>query len=264
MFLEKSAFICPICGNPLFKTENTLKCLSSHSFDKHKSGYVNLLIKNARGKRYGDDTAMVLSRTTFLEKGYYAPLRDALCKIIGQGHTVLDSGCGEGYYTNAFAVANTVCGIDISKDALKYAAKKCKSAEFAVASVGAIPLPDNSIDTVVCIFAPESDEFSRVLKKGGRLITVVPMENHLFELKKAVYDTPILNPPVNKEKTGYILKSEKQLKYTINLECNEDIVALFKMTPYYYKTGKRDQEKLNFLERLSTTVEFFIAEYEIQ
>ena len=74
-----------------------------------------------------------------MEKGYYAPLRQKLVEILGEGNTVLDVGCGEGYYTSLFAEKNTVCGIDISKDALKYAAKKCKNSAFAVASIAEIP-----------------------------------------------------------------------------------------------------------------------------
>jgi 23S rRNA (guanine745-N1)-methyltransferase len=33
------------------------------------------------------------------------------------------------------------------------------------------------------------------------------------------------------------------------------------MTPYYYKTGKNEQEKLKLLEKLKTTVEFEIITY---
>ena len=40
----------------------------------------------------------------FLSKDYYAPLRDALCSIAlantGPAPSVLDTGCGEGYYTS--------------------------------------------------------------------------------------------------------------------------------------------------------------------
>jgi len=130
-----------------------------------------------------------------------------------------------------------------------------------VASVGEIPLPDEAVDSVVCIFAPESDEFKRVLKSKGRLITVEPMENHLFELKQAVYDKPYLNPPVKREKDGYIFKSGCEVKYTVTIDCNEDITALFMMTPYYYKTGKTDQDKLKNLDRLTVSLEFFVGEW---
>lgn len=254
-------FTCPVCKGGLVG-EQAAKCPHGHSFDVARQGHLNLLMSNAKGKRHGDDSAMVQARSRFLDKGYYAPLRDKISEILGSGHTVLDSGCGEGYYTSAFAQSNALCGIDISKDAVKQAARKVPQGQFAVASVGEIPLADGAVDAVTCIFAPESDEFLRVLKSKGRLITVTPMERHLIELKKAVYDQPYLNPAVSVEKEGYLFKSGCELKYSVTLDCNEDITALFMMTPYYYKTGKNDQDKLKSLDSLTVSLEFYIAEYE--
>ena len=117
----------------MFDVKNSLRCFSGHSFDKSKDGYVNLLMKNAANKRHGDDKLMVLARKNFLDKGYYSTLRENIAKVLGSNNLVLDSGCGEGYYTSHFAENNTVFGIDISKDALKFAAKRCKKATFAVA-----------------------------------------------------------------------------------------------------------------------------------
>lgn len=220
-------------------------------------------MSNAAGKRHGDDKLMVKSRKEFLDKGYYSPLRDTVNELLGGGDTVLDSGCGEGYYTEAFSKNNKVYGIDISKDALKFAAKRCKACDFAVATVSDIPLPDSSVDTVINIFAPDSpNEFLRVLKPKGRYITALPMENHLTELKATVYDKPYLNPKVTTEREGFKLKSFKELKYSITLDCKEDISSLFKMTPYYYKTSLSDQQKLEKLDTLTTRLEFFVGEYE--
>ena len=235
--------------------------MSGHSFDKAKQGYVNLLLKNGQNKRHGDDSLMVQARSRFLERGYYAPLRDKISRIIGSGHTVLDSGCGEGYYTSLFAEKNKVIGIDISKDALKSAAKRCKNSEFAVASVAEIPLSDKSVDTVVCIFAPDSKEFNRVLKDGGRLITATPLENHLMELKAKVYDNPYKNPPSDHSRDGFSILSQHEIKYSITLGNNEDIISLFKMTPYYYKTAKSDQDKLLSVCSLTVGLEFMITEH---
>lgn len=250
------------CRSRLFELENSLKCLNSHCFDKARQGYVNLLMKNSSGKRHGDDRLMVLSRRNFLEKGYYAPLRDAVENTAGIGHTILDAGCGEGYYTKALAKQNTVYGIDISKDALKLAALSSPNSAFAVASISDIPLEGGAVDTVVSIFAPDSpDEFLRVLKSGGRLITVQPMERHLWGLKCAVYDKPYLNPPLQEKREGFELISRNEIKYSITLNCNEDIIALFKMTPYYYKTSAADQAKPETLGTLTTELEFLILEY---
>ncbi len=247
----------------MFDLEKSLRCFSGHSFDKAKEGYVNLLMKNASGKRHGDDKLMVLARKNFLDKGFYSTLRQRISQVLGSGNLVLDSGCGEGYYTSLFAENNTVLGIDISKDALKYAAKRCKKATFGVASISDIPVADFSLDAVLNIFAPDNPkEFSRILKEGGRLIEVLPLENHLFELKERIYQNPYKNPTPNYEKAGFKIKSVTEVKYKIHLEANEDIEALFKMTPYYYKTSRADQEKVKGIEKLSLSLEFAIAEYQ--
>ncbi|MBQ4153650.1 MAG: methyltransferase domain-containing protein [Clostridia bacterium] len=263
MILNYSSFICPICGSRLFILDNTYRCFKGHSFDKAKQGYVNLLLQGGSGKRHGDDKLMVMARRSFLEKGYYDKLRDEINEIIGEGYTVLDSGCGEGYYTAKFSENNKVLGIDISKDAIKYAASRCKNSEFAVASISSLPIENNSIDKVVAIFSPDApSEFSRVLKTEGRLITATPMENHLFELKTAVYDKPYSNPKPNLQKQGFEVLNTYEVKYKIKLDNTEDIINLFKMTPYYYKTSAEDQEKLTKLCSLTTSLEFIITEYE--
>jgi len=127
MFPEESMFICPVCKSRLFKLQNQFKCLKGHSFDISKEGYVNLLMSNAQGKRHGDDKLMVKARKSFLDKGYYSFLRDKINEIIGSGNTVLDSGCGEGYYTELFSENNDVLGIDISKEALKRLVEKVRT-----------------------------------------------------------------------------------------------------------------------------------------
>lgn len=255
-------FKCPVCGNSLAEGEKTYTCPMGHSFDKAKQGYVNLLLSSKQGV-HGDDKLMVRARQLFLEKGYYSRMRDCVRSVIGKGKTVLDAGCGEGYYTSAFGEENTVVGIDVSKEALKVAARKCPDGRFAVASIYGMPFEDESMDVIVNIFAPDSpDEYLRLLKKGGRLVTVTPMENHLMELKAAVYDTPYKNPYVSPEKKGFSILSATEIKYGITLDCNEDIQSLFKMTPYYYNTSPKDKAKLDTLPSLETRVEFLVTEYE--
>ena len=88
------------------------------------------------------------------------------------------------------------------------------------------------------------------------------MENHLFELKAAVYDIPYTNPVCTTTRENFKTISTKEIKYNITLDNTEDINSLFKMTPYYYKTSKSDQEKLENLTSLTTKIEFLICEYE--
>lgn len=267
-----AGFICPICGNPLEKSEKSYICGSAHCFDISKSGYVNLLLSQKSGN-HGDDKVMVKARKDFLDAGYYLPLRgavtDALCSFIKAGNVIVDSGCGEGWYTNAFEEAlcaqdtpAEVFAVDISKVALSYAAKRSKKVNYAVASAYKLPFADESADAVVSLFAPYAgEEFLRVLKKGGRFITAFPLENHLMGLKKAVYDTPYKNETENTELEGFSTVSITEIKNKITLRNNLDIMNLFMMTPYYYKTGESDQKKLLKLNALDTETEFSVAVY---
>ena len=255
-------FICPVCKSPLTKTEKTFVCPNNHSFDIAKQGYINLLLSSKQGN-HGDDKLMVKARTSFLEKGFYDPMRLKVNEILGICHTVLDAGCGEGYYTSLFSEGNRVFGIDVSKEALKVASRRCKNASFAVASIYELPFEEGSMDAVINIFAPDSpNEYLRVLKKGGRLITVTPTAEHLFELKAAVYDSPYENPYVDPSKDGFEVISSTEVRYTIDLDCNEDIISLFKMTPYYYTTPPALRQRLEGLNALTTRVGILITEYK--
>ena len=131
-----------------------------------------------------------------------------------------------------------------------------------MASVYELPVGDGSMDCVLNIFAPDSSaEYLRVLKKGGRLITVTPMADHLFELKTAVYEKPYKNPYVDPKKEGFSLVGTTEVKYKAHLETNEDIRALFMMTPYYYNTSEADRKKLDCINEMTVGLEFLICEY---
>ena len=80
-------------------------------------------------------------------------------------------------------------------------------------------------------------------------------------LKSAVYSKSYANPAPDFHLAGYALLERRDIKYTLTLNNRRDISNLFKMTPYYYKTGKADQEKLQNLEQLSTPIEFGLALY---
>ena len=263
---------CPVCGGALSQNERTLRCEKGHSYDLAKQNYVNLLMSNkSSAKRHGDDKLMVRARRDFLEKGYYLFLREEICRLAaehcGEKVEFLDAGCGEGWYTSAVKEALessgkscSALGVDISKEALAAAGRRDKSLSLAVASINALPVADEKCDLLLNVFAPHDDtEFRRVLKKGGILIKVMPLETHLFGLKKAVYDEPYLNGAAEYAPEGFEKVCRSEIRKMISLESNEDIQNLFMMTPYYYKTGKSDQEKLLTLSRLETEADFAVC-----
>lgn len=269
--MDTLSLTCPVCGGALADGDKTLRCPAGHSFDMARQGYVNLLLRaQSGGRRHGDDKRMVDARRAFLDTGRYAPLRDALCALAAE-HTagdvrMLDAGCGEGYYTAAVAAAlrgaGRACsavGVDISKTALIAAARRRADLTLAVASVSALPVGDGSTDLLLNVFAPESDrEFARVLRPGGVLLKAVPLERHLYGLKKAVYDRPYENPAPAYAPEHFTLLDRRDVCYTAVISPREMIENLFMMTPYYYKTGKDDQARLAALDSLETELAFAI------
>lgn len=264
--------ICPVCSQKIIKNERTFRCDNGHSFDTAKEGYVNLLAgRHKSGSLIGDNKDMARSRREFLEKGYYDFLALRIAEIIvslgKKNPSVLDISCGEGYYTNLIAKKSgaDVKGFDISKEMIKLAAKKYRDIFFFVANNASIPVESGSVDAGYQICAPFNEkEFSRILRDDGILISVVPAKRHLWELKELIYDTPYEN---NEDATVYeklkMLRRET-VKSRAVLESNEEIMSLFAMTPYYYRTKEKDIAKLRDVNRLEIGFEFEIRIFSKQ
>lgn len=266
---------CPKCGLPLTREGPGCRCSQGHQYDFAKSGYVNLLLANGKHSlQPGDDKRMVRARRLFLEKGFYDPFADAVCGkalqyLSGESPVIVDAGCGEGYYTGKLVKAfwdkgktPVAAGVDISKIAVDQAAKAHKGPRFAVGSVFHLPVLPDSCDLGMNLFAPLcAAEIFRVLKPGGVFLLGVPDRRHLWQLKQAVYEEPYENELKAPFLPGFSLLEDYPVKDWLLLDNNEDIQNLFQMTPYYYKTSRRDQERLERLEALKTQVQFRIFIY---
>ena len=103
---------------------------------------------------------------------------------------------------------------------------------------------------------------SSPLSPGGYLLRAYPLREHLWELKALIYDTPRDNPPTPLETEGFTLVETREVRDIIHLSCNEDILSLFRMTPYYYKTGAKDQQKAERAQELSVKLAFGLAIYQ--
>lgn len=271
---EEYMLICPVCAEKLFLSNKTFRCKNHHSYDLSRSGYCNLLAGSRNGEYIGDSKEMVISRRNFLDSGAYEPLRRALCKkALEYAKTecvsLLDAGCGEGYYTSAF-VSSLVeaghnvkaVGIDISKSAADAAAKRDKLTQYITASSYHMPVEDNSIDILFSLFAPTPpDEFKRVLKENGKIIIAVPGREHLWELKEAIYDAPYENDENKHGLDGFKLIEKEKICYKAHIGSAENIRALFSMTPYIHRTGRESIEKLNSLSELDLTLSFVILTF---
>lgn len=262
--------LCPNCGADLSVCFSSLKCSNGHCFDISKEGYVNLLTASHKnGELMGDSPDMAKSRKAFLEKGFFSTLSDEIAKLIntctGQFPCVVDICCGEGYYSQQL-LSQKKCelyGFDLSKVMVRLAAKRKLDETFFVANLSHIPLKNGCADAAFHLFAPfHEKEFSRILKKGGILFTAVPGENHLLELKEAVYDTAYKNDEALPETSLLTLTDKIKVSSQITLETNEDIMSLFNMTPYSRRTSEKDRKKLEKISKLTTQTEFVIGVYK--
>ena len=255
---------CPVCHEGMTETDDGRVCHcraeKPHCFDYAKSGHIYLAGPHAGD---GDTKEAVRARRAFLDAGYYQPLSDAVNHLLDEigCRTVLDAGCGEGYYTNRMAESRDALGVDLSRAGVESAAKRARQmgtrAAFSVASIFSLPVRDASIDAVTNLFAPcAEDEFSRVLKDGGYLLLVGAGEDHLMGLKKAVYENPYQNVGRADLPTKMQEIRRERLRFEITVEGQEMIQNLFSMTPYYWRTSKDDREKLARLNTLTTTVDF--------
>lgn len=261
---------CPICGAAGREEQQgrVFACLGTrrHCFDFARSGYLNLCPMAKAGS--GDDKQMVRARSSFLEAGYYRSLSDAVNALLDELEisSVLDAGCGEGYYTNRMAPGRTAVGADLSRHGIDHAAKTAKrtqsGAAFVVAGLFALPVRDGAFDAVTCLFAPCAEqEFLRILRPGGYLILVGAGERHLMGLKQAIYKHPYLNPGREDLPKQMRLIEKFQVRDYMTVIGNERIEALFSMTPYYWRTSQADHARLAELDRLRTEIDFDIFLY---
>ena len=252
--------LCPICAAPLRQTDRTFRCAAGHSFDTARQGYIHLLpVQNKRSLNPGDTREQVLSRRAFLEAGFYAPIAEALCaaaRELGCAGPILDVGCGEGYYSAGLAesLGAELMGLDISKEAVRYAAGRYKNATWICASAARLPVKDQSVGLLTSLFAlTMPEEFKRVLRPDGAFIQVLAAEDHLLGLKNIIY--PELH---HKEKfttpdiPGFRLAESRRLQFTFTVE-GEQVQNLLSMTPHVYRIGKEGADRLRRTTTLTDT-----------
>ena len=170
--------ICPVCGAALEPQGTAWRCAQGHCFDVARQGYVNLLTVTQKHSRHpGDTREMVAARRAFLDAGWYAPIAKTLTDLVRrfcpEAASVLDAGCGEGYYLSQLGWVPERWGIDISRDAVRYAAARDRGAHWLTATAAHLPFSDGGFDCVLSMFALTAGaEFFRVLRPGGIFLIV--------------------------------------------------------------------------------------------
>ena len=262
-FASATAFACPICQENLTLVETSLKCCNRHSFDLAKFGYVNLAPQIKQSANY--DKENFQNRQQILEAGFYHAILEAVSDLLANSETsttVLDVGCGEGFYSRKLQETHSdkiFYAFDISKDSVQIAAKSEPNwaVNWFVGDLARLPIKDASMDILLDIFSPANyGEFRRVLSKDGILIKVIPTENHLKEIRQKVQDQL-----TNKDYSNQDIKNHFQDYFTIlssqtasltKTITTEQLQALLSMTPLLFHV---DQSKIDWSQLTEITIE---------
>jgi len=255
--------ICPLCRLPLDRDAKTWRCGREHSYDVAREGYVNLLpVQHKNSRDPGDDPLTVMARREFLQAGHYQPLRDALLALVAplQSQSLLDIGCGEGYYTGALtAVSAQVTGIDIARPAIRLAAKRFADVTWLVASGAQLPVASASVDLVCNIFTQlHVAEMHRVLQPDGHVLVVTPAIEHLRSIREQLFDEVRAYDPdkfLRAFETQFELQSRQELQFPLSL-AQPALRQLLQMTPYAWKAKPERRAALEASEGQDTQAAF--------
>jgi SAM-dependent methyltransferase len=180
---------CPVCGRGLEAEPRRLVCPAGHSFDRARSGYVNLMTGRP-SRRVGDTGEMVRARARLLAAGHLEPLADAVAEMSARvtSRSVVELGTGTGYYLARTAGTlgdGAALGIDLSKHALAVAARDHPACLFVTSDVEErLPVVSGAADVALSVFAPRpAPELGRIVRNGGSLVVAAATESHLAGLR---------------------------------------------------------------------------------
>lgn len=187
--------ICPVCGGSVKRIGNKIYCSKMHSFKFEKNVPVMAELNpylEVEAKAWEDEWKKGVSRSSmrayrknmkiFKKLGFWEEAADAAKLIPSEkDYTVLDLGCGNGVST-ANIKGKMVVGMDLSKNQMIKAKKKFPRTNYVVGDAMKLPFKSNTFDLVVAINLLHHignsqkvlREVFRVLKKGGKVLTVDP------------------------------------------------------------------------------------------
>lgn len=252
------------CSSTLQLDGNTLRCAANHSFDRAREGYWNLTQpQDKKSANPGDSEEAVLARHRWLQRGHAAGLVESLKQWTDQrevSQSVVDLGCGEGSFGPALfsESAESYCGIDLSRRAIKLAARGWPEATWVLANADrGLPLGDRSIGMLVSLFGRRPvNEIERVLTDDGKCIVAIPGEEDLIELREQTqtegHRRSRWELVVEEMKAvGLLLSQQKKWTQQVDLDAAEIADALA-MT---YRAVRNSQKaRLEGVERMTVTL----------
>ena len=264
-------FRCPICQHSFSLTgDGSFVCSNNHCFDLSSKGYVHLLPGTAaRDARYANE--LFQSRKAVFHDGFFEPVARSVCESVQkfmpqQSRTILDAGCGEGYYAIFLSQLSDirVFALDNSKDAILSAVRESGDACFAVADLAGIPVHDGRAGVLLNILAPANyTEFARVLCAGGVMIKVFPGRYYLRELRACVAGDLRYKEYSNQKTIGHMAENadiadHKTIQYTLPVS-QKQLASFYKMTPLTSHVPPIETVDLSGISEITIHLEVIVA-----
>lgn len=250
--------LCPICGSHFHIQGNSLICENDHCYDFSKKGYINFVPTHQQDKEKYNE-ALFEARKTILNAGFYRPVLERISSILTNTYadspfTLLDVGCGEGYYSRSLSERfgkATIIGCDISRAAIISAAQSSRQPLWMIANLKKLPIATQSINVLLDILTPaDYTEFRRIT--GDYLIKVIPGNDYLKEIRQAVAHNLSRGESYNNQEVvnhlheNISIMENQRLLYTLPLSSTESR-AFLRMTPltFGFSNERLDQIQLN-------------------
>lgn len=272
---------CPICQQALRLQQVSarparLSCPELHTFDAAKQGYFNLL--TGKGTNFREDgAAMVSARATFLDAGHYAPLAQAISANLATSlagvHSprILDAGAGTGYYLGEILQvlpdSATAIAIDISKFAMRRAAKLPATLALVWDLWRDLPLEDASIDGLINVFSPHNGaEFARVLRPGASALVITPLPEHLMDGAELLGLLGIAEDKaagvIDSMGENFILKDTTEIRVPLSLSAQEAFdLAMMGPAGHHVEAQILRERIQNHAHRIELMAAFRIQEF---
>lgn len=254
---------CPVCQLPLQLQERSLVCENGHCYDIAKQGYVNLA-PAARASQYYQRESFA-ARGQILRAGFYNHIREAVVKAVReiQPRTVLDAGCGEGFYARALSShveqIKQVLACDLAKESVLMAAREDSEHQvlWFVANLAQLPVLSDSVDCIIDVFSPVNyQEFARVLGPDGVLVKVIPGANHDIQLRETAADqlrhTQYSNDDVVESVEEHAEITSRQLVSATLPISQEEVRVFAQMTPLLFNA---DLDAIDYSKITEITIE---------
>ena len=247
------AFRCPLCKGTMKVVDfKSLICTNNHTFDVAKQGYVNMMTRSINS-RY-DKKLFEERHKIIMESELYTLLHEKVSEIINEHmnvtdlNMILDAGSGEGSHLQKIIDGCNNerimgIGLDISKEGIMLAANKYVESIWLVGDLANSPIANQACHVIINILSPANYiDFKRSLVPDGLVVKVVPRENYLKELRKALYANTDKEVYRNDEtvslfKKHFHLVNHVNLNYTKKLK-SQELSSLAQMSPLAWSSEK--------------------------